>query len=155
MNLRVLALWLHLLAIVVWIGGTFYWALTLYAERRAEHDRDFPARLEAMGRRMYTIGWEALGVIVITGLFNLIDAARTGVLFRSIYLTPFLIKIGLVVGMVGVQLWQHVGLLPRVPKARSSGSDWARWRRRMLIASGVFLMLAGGVMWIGLQLRYV
>ena len=152
MSFRVVVLWLHLLAVVVWVGGAFFWALILYLQRGRGQSRELSGWVETIGRRVYTIGWEALGVIVITGIFNLIDRARTGVLFQADYLTPLLVKMGLVVSMVGIQLWQHVGILRR-PATTVAGDGTTR--RHVLIAMGAFLVLAAGAMWMAVQMRYV
>lgn len=153
MGFRVFVLWLHLLAVVVWVGGAFFWGLVLLTGR--EKTRTEAPWIERLGRRFYTVGWEALGVLVLTGLFNLIGRVQTGVFFQSAYLTPLLIKLALVAGMAGVQGWQHFGLLPRVTSAATGDTSLPRWRRRMLIASGLFLGLAAGVIWMGVRLRYL
>lgn len=146
MSFRVFGMWLHLLAVVIWVGGAFFWVIVLLTRRRSRKHEDI-LWIETLGRRFYVISWEALGLLVLTGLFNLIPRIQTGMFFQSAYFTPLLIKLGLVAGMVGIQLWQHFGLLPR------RAAEGTRWRRLMLVASGVFLALAAGALWVGVWLH--
>src|SRR5262245_56389864 len=61
--------WLHLLAAIVWVGGSLMIPLVVTPVLR----RRFPPEqrielLSAMGTRFRTIGWIALAVLVLTGM---------------------------------------------------------------------------------------
>lgn len=144
------SLWLHLLAIVAWVGGAFFWTVVLFTRKTPPNPSDGALWLERLGRRAYTVGWEALGVIVLTGLFNLVLRVRRGGFFQADYQRTLGIKLVLVTGMVLIQLWQHFGLLPRL----TSSQDRARSRRYLLVTSGVVLVLAAGALWCGVQLHH-
>lgn len=153
-TLRVLGLWLHLLAVVVWVGATVGWMLVLLIERPWDGADEEAAWLERLGRRVCTVGWEALFVIVLTGIFNLLPRGQSGRLLDSAYLIPLLIKQSLVGGMVGLQLWQHGWLLPKLGNASAESGAVHESRQLMVGASGGLVALAAGAIWIGLSLRF-
>lgn len=154
MVLREVVLWLHLLAVVGWVGGAFFWTLVLVTWEPPPNPDDEDPWVETLGRRVYTVGWEALGLIVLTGLFNLVLRVRTGGFFQADYQRTLGIKLVLVAGMILVQLWQHFGLLPRLARARSNGDAWEKERRSLLVTSGIVLVLAAGALWFGVQLHH-
>ncbi len=64
--------WLHVLAAITWIGGMLFIALVLVPVTRRLDDPALRTRLvQDAGRRFRTVGWVALGVLVVTGLINL------------------------------------------------------------------------------------
>lgn len=149
---RVLGLWLHLLAVVVWMGATLGWILVLLSGRSLDGGGEL--WLEQFGRRVCTVGWEALFVIVLSGIFNLLPRVESGRFFESAYLTPLLMKLSLVGGMVGLQLWQHGWLVPKLG-SENRGSDALRKARdTALVGAIVFVGIAAGVLWLGVSLRY-
>lgn len=146
-TLRILSLWLHLLAVVVWVGGAVGWMMILVTVERSIAESPW---MENFGRRVLTLGWEALGVIVITGLFNLLPRVQSGAFFEPAYRTPLLIKLGLVGAMIGIQLWQHARIVPHLGETGS----WGQTRTYSVIATVLFGLLAAGVIWIGISLRF-
>jgi len=63
--------WLHILAAIVWIGGMFFLPLVLVPVLR-HHDAALRAALlDAVGRRFRVVGWIAIGVLLVTGVWNL------------------------------------------------------------------------------------
>lgn len=152
-SLRILGLWLHLLAIVVWVGTTIGWAIVLVTEASSGKDVEVKPWVERLGRRVYTIGWEAVVVVVLTGLFNLLPRVDSGRLFETGYVSSFLVKLSLVVGMVGIQFWQHMWLVPALSWTGDDESP-EKTRRRLLFGSAIFALLAAGALWFGLRLRF-
>ena len=64
--------WLHVVAATTWIGGMLFIALVLVPTARRLEDPALRARLiHETGLRFRTVGWIALGVLVVTGLLNL------------------------------------------------------------------------------------
>lgn len=149
---RVLGLWLHLLAVVVWAGAMLGWMLVLLSEVPAE--KGGAEWLEGFGRRVCTVGWEALFVILLTGIFNLLPRVQSGRLFDSAYTTPLLIKLSLVGGMTGLQLWQHGWVVPELGVEAENSPEWKSARHSAITATTLFLVLAAGALWIGVSLRY-
>lgn len=60
--------WVHLLAAAVWTGGLITLAVLVVALRRAGADRP---QLQASARAFGYLSWTALGVAVVTGLYQL------------------------------------------------------------------------------------
>jgi putative copper resistance protein D len=64
--------WVHVLSAIVWIGGMLFIALVLVPVVRRLDDAALRTRLvHAVGVRFRTVGWIALGALVLTGLGNL------------------------------------------------------------------------------------
>ena len=122
----------HVLAACVWVGGTV--ALVFAAVpvlRRAEG----PARAEAMralGRRWRPLGWGAMAVAILTGLWLAEDA---GALHRESLDTRYdrilLVKAGLVVLLIVGSLVHNLVLGPRLQREMREGLP-ERTRPRMV-----------------------
>jgi uncharacterized membrane protein len=64
--------WIHVLAAATWIGGMLFIALVLVPVTRRLDDAALRTRLiRDTGRRFRTVGWIALGLLVLTGIGNL------------------------------------------------------------------------------------
>ncbi len=62
------AVWLHLLALVVWIGGMAFLALVFVPiVRKAEHRDQAPALFHLLGTRFRPVGWTCLAILLVTG----------------------------------------------------------------------------------------
>lgn len=153
LSLRILGIWLHLSAIVVWIGVTIGWILVLVTDTPSVPTGPEERSIARLGRRVYTIGWEALFVVVLTGLFNLLPRVDSGRLFEPSYFFLLLVKVSFVVGMVGIQFWQHLWLVPNL-RGEGGKRRFRRSRRDVLIGSAVFILLAAGALWCGVRLRF-
>lgn len=67
-----LIFWLHLLATVTWIGSLVATSiLVLPAAKQSLQPVDQLAFLSAMQRRLEPIAWFSLGILVVTGMFQL------------------------------------------------------------------------------------
>ena len=63
---------MHILAAVVWIGGMVFLALILVPVLRRSEYRDLAASLiHFTGLRFRSVGWGCLGVLFLSGAFNL------------------------------------------------------------------------------------
>jgi len=70
--LYLLSVWLHLLAAIVWIGGMLFLVGVLVpATRLPEYRSVAPGLIQWTGRRFRLIGWTCLGLLILTGAFNL------------------------------------------------------------------------------------
>ena len=64
--------WLHMLATVTWIGSLVAISiLVLPAAKRTLKPAEQLAFLEAMQRRLEPVAWFSMGILVVTGLFQL------------------------------------------------------------------------------------
>ena len=116
-----------MLAAITWIGGMLFIALVLVPAARRLEDQALRARLvQTTGLRFRTVGWVAIGVLVVTGLLNL---WMHPVLLSS---TRFHWKLGLVVLALILSAFHDFVLGPRAgargadPSARVRASWIAR-----------------------------
>jgi uncharacterized membrane protein len=110
MTLITLIMWIHLLAVIAFIGGTiFYFAAYRPASallKSRPEQVDFTAKIE---QRFRTIRWLSLVVLLITGFFNLlyeggsarIESAYGGVLMLKLLLVLVLVALTAVHDFVG------------------------------------------------------
>jgi uncharacterized membrane protein len=120
--------WLHVLAAITWIGGMLFIALVLVPTTRRLEDQALRARLvHAAGLRFRTVGWVAIGVLVVTGLLNL---WMHPVLLSS---ARFHWKVGLVVLALILSAFHDFVLGPRAgaPGADPSARVRASWIARI------------------------
>jgi uncharacterized membrane protein len=106
--LRTLILWLHLLAAMIWIGGLVFQVLVVFptlawAAPTGERLR-FALSLEA---RFRVIVWPAVGLVLFTGLVNLMNVWSVTVMTAGNISPTFVpivsVKLGLVLGMIALQ----------------------------------------------------
>jgi copper resistance protein D len=134
----------HLLAVVTWVGGMLFIALVLVPITRRLDDVALRTRLvQDTGRRFRTVGWIALGLIVATGLGNL-------VLRPELLGAPrFHAKLGLVVLALALGAVHDFVLGPRA--GRSGAAPSARVRASWIARVNVLIALA--IVAFGLALR--
>lgn len=69
--LYLLSVWLHVLSATAWLGGMFFLVLVVVPWLR-RGDRELASRfLRETGERFRSVAWVCLGVLVVTGTFNL------------------------------------------------------------------------------------
>ena len=136
--------YLHVLGALVWIGGMLFIALVFVPVARGLDDPPLRARLfHAAGVRFRTVGWIALGLLLVTGLGNL-------------WLRPYLlalphfqVKLGLVVLALALSVVHDFVVGPR---AGRPGAD-PRLRTRASWMGRVNLVVVLVVVLLGLTLR--
>ena len=166
--LRALILWLHLLAAITWIGSVVFLVLVVFptlAQAAPTGERlRFALSLEA---RFRVIVWPAVGLVLFTGLVNLMNVWYVTVVTAGNISPTFVrllsVKLGLVLGMIAVQAVQQLLVYPkRLAALRdlSAGVQdmpppFHKWQRLALVLYGTLLALAGGVVWCAVLLRGV
>lgn len=76
-TLYLVSVWLHILAAMTWLGGMLFLVTVLVPMfRRPEHRARAVEMFHTVGVRFRTVGWIALGTLVVTGVLN--------VMFRGI-----------------------------------------------------------------------
>jgi uncharacterized membrane protein len=144
MSLQLALRFVHLLAVVTWVGGMLFIALVLVPITRRLEDAALRTRLvQDTGRRFRTVGWIALGLIVATGLGNL--ALRPELLWAP----RFHVKAGLVVLALLLSGFHDFVLGPRA--GRPGADPWARVRASWFARVNVLIALA--IVALGLALR--
>lgn len=91
-------LFVHVLAATVWVGGQITLAGLVPGLRSISPDAP-----RQVARRFNRIAWPAYGVLVFTGVWNILDLEAT---FDGRYGTTLAVKIA-VVALSGLSAWAH------------------------------------------------
>jgi copper resistance protein D len=131
--------WLHVVAAITWIGGMLFLALVLVPVTRREAPALRARLFHIVGIRFRTVGWVALGLLVLTGLGNL---------WLNPYLLPlprFHWKLGLVVFALSLAAVHDFVLGPRAgtPGADPSIRVLASWLARINVLVVLVIVLLG------------
>lgn len=150
--------WLHLLAAIVWIGGMLFLALVLMPALRDLEDPKLRSQLVSLvGRRFRTVGWIAIGVLITTGILNVM---RLGVSPLALLDTRFGTILGLKLALVSVMIvlsGVHDFILG--PKLTSSnpmpgGTGSEGLRRTVVTLARVNLLVGITIVLLGLMLSH-
>jgi putative copper export protein len=97
-TLGTVRLFLHVLAATVWVGGQLTLAGLVPGLRALAPDAP-----RAAARRFARLAWPAYGVLVVTGIWNILAVHATR---HGAYGTTLVVKI-VVVALSGVSAWAH------------------------------------------------
>ena len=125
-------LFLHVLAATIWVGGQLILAVLVPVLRR--FGADAPG---AAARRFNQVAWSAFGVLVVTGIWNIV-AVRSQISHSASYRTTLIVKLAVVV-VSGVTAALHV----RSRTARSRAIFGALTGLSALAALFLGVLLAG------------
>lgn len=164
---QTLIVWLHVCGIVVWIGGLAYYMFVLAPCLRSMPIT--PALLQLyvrLDRAFRVVMWPAVGVVLLSGLFNLINrlyaASLAGQSLPTAFVALLSVKLGCVVLMLGLHGVQRFVLYPRVVTLLTrftaaqivpAADDFARLQRWSWGCHAGIVCLAGSAMWLGFLLR--
>ena len=145
-----LIFWLHMLATVAWIGSLVAISiLVLPAARKTLKPIDQLAFLEAMQKRLEPIAWFSMGLLIVTGLFQLSSSPHyNGFLSTSgQWSIAILVKHSLAAIMVVVSAIQTWEVLPAIRRGlmRAEKADpevLARLQRKEAMLLRINLILA-------------
>lgn len=127
LSVRLFILWLHLLAAVVWVGGLLFFLLVATPTlTRATSVREQVRVGLSLEVRFRYVMWPAVGIVLFTGLYNVMHVLYTtslaGGRIPSLFVRILGIKLVLVLLMIVIQAVQHfvvrpqrLSLLGRVP----------------------------------------
>jgi uncharacterized membrane protein len=140
LSLRFLVLFIHIVAVIVALGGSLFstFALTPVLAEELEP----PARIRVarrIVRRLGAIVLTSLAVLVVTGILNVLFIGGVSILL-AIKLILVIVVIGLALyqyGSLGVQIWRlsAAGLSPEVANLQ------ARFRRVGLTVGSIVLLI--------------
>jgi copper resistance protein D len=162
---RALILWLHLLAAIIWIGGVVFQVLVVFPTlaRAATSERiRLALSLEA---RFRALVWPAVGLVLFTGLVNLMHVwyatVVTAVSVSPTFLPVLSAKLSLVVGMIVLQAVLQLLVQPRrlaALRAWPAGvpdvpPPLRTWQRLALLLYSALVGLAAGVVLCAVLLR--
>lgn len=70
-NVYKIVIVLHVLSAVIWVGGVLFMGMIAVPAARRLNDKLRRHLLDDLGRRFRKVGWTALGVLIVTGLYLL------------------------------------------------------------------------------------
>jgi copper resistance protein D len=164
--LRALILWLHLLAAIIWIGGLVFQVLVVFPTLARVTPTGAGARLAlSLEARFRRLVWPAVGMVLFTGLVNLMNVWYATVVTAGSISPTFIpvltLKLFLVLGMLALQAVQQLLVQPRRVAAlcalpagvRDIPLPLRKWQRLALLLYSAMLGLAGGVVLCAVLLR--
>ncbi|HXH11811.1 MAG TPA: DUF4149 domain-containing protein [Alphaproteobacteria bacterium] len=157
--LYLLSVWLHILVAAIWVGGMVFLSLVLVpVVRRAEYRGMAASLIRYTGVRFRWVGWACLGVLLVTGPFNLAYRGMTwedvwsGRLWHGSYggvLGVKLLLVSLILCLSGLHdfvlgprasaLWQSDPMEPEAGRVRRQ----AGWIGRLNLILGLGAMACG------------
>lgn len=146
MNLALAVVFLHVVAVVVWIGGLIYQTHVLLP----------PARRGAAGTfaeaavRARPATWTAVAIAVATGLYNVTQLGSLERVMQTGAGLALAGKFTLVILMVAVAAQRDFAHVPLLRAALTAGSDGSDVLRTIARLDRVVLILALIVIWLGL-----
>jgi putative copper export protein len=125
-------LFLHVLAATIWVGGQLVLAALVPVLRGFGADP-----VSAAARRFNQVAWTAFGVLIVTGIWNIV-AVRSQISSSASYRTTLIVKLAVVV-ISGIAAALHV----RSRSARSRAIFGALTGLSALAALFLGVLLAG------------
>ena len=129
----------HLLSATVWVGGTIVLVFVgVPAIRKLEGEARATA-MKALGRRWRPLGWSAMGVAILSGLWltHLHGGLNSAALSTDFDRTLILKSVLVVLLCIGALIHDYV-LGPRLQRELRAGEPQAPVTRRRLIMVGWF-----------------
>jgi putative copper resistance protein D len=139
--LYLLSVWLHILAVITWVGGMIF-LVTVVVPWLRRGDRAMAATLlRETGIRFRTVGWSCFAGVAITGTYNLwARGVRLDDFVRAEWLaTPFgravVLKLGLFLSVLAVSAYHDFVVGPRASDEMERAPGSARAERLRHLAS--------------------
>jgi uncharacterized membrane protein len=127
---RILVVSIHLLAAIVWLGGMFFIAIVMVPVLRSlEPPQKRIEVLSSTARRFRMVGWIALLVLLVTGVFNAMNRGvtlkmiSTGAIFSTHFGKMLTLKVVLVLLMLVLSAVHDFIMGPRLVELISSSSN--------------------------------
>jgi len=114
-----IAFWLHMLATVSWVGGQAILSLVVFpSSSKNLSPEDHHRLISAINRRMNSIGWISLAVLIGTGMIQLgANPSYTGFLgIDNKWAIAILLKHIAFGGILGLSAYQTWGLTPAIER---------------------------------------
>jgi uncharacterized membrane protein len=143
-----LALWVHVLGIVVWLGGVLYQAHILMPMAR----RGGAATFAEAVRRQRPIAWPALALVILTGLYNV---TRLGPLDRVMQSGAGLLLAGkfmLVLLVIAIAAQRDFTHVVRLQIALTTNEDPLPALRAITLLDRITILLSLVIIYLGLAI---
>lgn len=151
---------LHVLAALLWLGGMFFLAVVGAPVLRTLDPPSLRAQVfRRLGERFRTVGWIAIGVLLVTGVANLgfrgllsWDTLGDGAFWGGRYGTTLAWKLALVTAMIGVSFVHDFVEGPRASRHRPGSPESIRARRRSAWLARANAGLGLALVWVAVRL---
>lgn len=154
--------WLHLMAAVVWVGGTIFLVIVLVpAIRRPQFAGVASALIRWTAIRFRWVGWVCFGVFFFTGAMNLVargigwQELRDAVFWQGSFGRTLSVKLIVVAVILAISAFHDYFLGPRAAAAWESdarSSETLRLRRQAVQLGRLNLALALTAIVLGIML---
>jgi len=153
--INLLSDWIHLIAVGAWVGGLAYFAVAIYPMNSLrKSNRKLVGDLL---RRFSSVAVTCVGIIGITGLYNLVlEVGSLSALFETGYGRILLVKIAIFAPMIVFGAFNQFALYNRIvgttAKATRTNQRHTRWFGRFKLSMrseftlGVILLLVVGLL---------
>jgi uncharacterized membrane protein len=144
--MSVLAVWVHVLAMAVWVGGLVLQSHVLLPAARAGDARPFAQA----ARRARPVTWTAVCLVLLSGLYNV---TRLGPLEHVMESGAGLLlagKLMLVLVAIAVAGQRDFAQVPRLARDLAAGESPTPALRAIAWLDRVVLLLALGIVYLGL-----
>ena len=155
----------HLLSTAILVGGMFFILLVEVPVLRRELEAfEFSLRMRQLGRRFQAVVWPVLGILLLTGIVNIFSSGTmAGVQAAAAYHRLLALKVALFLALClnialhAFYLGPRIALLSeKVEKgATEPVAEHQRLRRTSMISSGLSLLLAMALIFVGIWLSAV
>ena len=146
--MSLVVVWLHVLAVVVWIGGLMYQTHVLLPAAR----RDGASGFVAAARRGRRATWTAIAVVVLTGFYNVTQLGPVERVMQSGVGLMVAGKFILVIAAITIASQRDFTHLARLDRAVGGADDPTRVLRAIALMDRVVLVLALMIIYLGLAI---
>lgn len=146
MTLALAAVFLHVIGIVVWIGGLIYQAHVLLPAAR----RGAAAPFVEAAVRARPVTWAAIAMIVLTGFYNVTQLGSLERVMQTGAGLALAGKFALVIVAVALAAQRDFAQVPLLRAALAGGADPADPLRAIIRLDRIVLALAIITIWLGL-----
>jgi uncharacterized membrane protein len=153
--------WLHLIALIVYLGAVVGFWLMLLPSAAVLVKHDDKVRFLARGLKFYNpLQVGALGIILFSGAFQLTELKAA---YREAFIKQLAYNLGIKLSfaflLVLVSVYQALGVGHRFVKRVEGGDavkpeELASILRRLRSANWLILLFAAITLWLGMRLRY-
>jgi copper resistance protein D len=161
-SIYLVSVWLHIMAAVVWVGGTLFLVIVLVpAIRRPEFGAIASALIRFTALRFRWVGWVCFCIFAFSGFVNLaargigLQELRDALFWQGSFGRTLAIKLMLVAAILLISAFHDFVLGPRAAAAWEANSVSARTfrlRRQAVQLGRLNLLLALAVILLGIML---
>ncbi|MBP8808036.1 MAG: CopD family protein [Kofleriaceae bacterium] len=152
------SVWLHILAVVVWLGGAAFLVLAIVPYLRKGDRQTAGALLRDLGLRLRTVGWSCFAILTVTGTYNLwLRGVSLGDLFdptwrRTALGAAVTYKLLGFFAILGLSIAHDFFLGPRAAERAAAGAApaelerlrrWASWLARVTVVVALGMVALG------------